>query len=111
MATTLAGKSFLLIYPTGLRIVGRYAEDSVTWKALTGPAAGTSGVETAYTQEVAPGIFFVSWAERSGTTMSQVLDLNTNNVTAFVTFAGDGGRQTLFLQGSMTEVPAESSKT
>lgn len=103
---TLAGKSFLLTYPTGLRIIGRYAESSLTWEALTGPAAGTTGTERTYTYEVAPGIFFVSWAEASGTTVSQVLDLNTLVVTGFVTFGSDKGRSVMSLQGSMAEVPA-----
>ncbi|MFN2445651.1 MAG: MoaF N-terminal domain-containing protein [Vicinamibacterales bacterium] len=102
---TLADKSFLLTYPTGLRLIGRYTCDSVAWEALTGPAAGTTGVERTYTHEVAPGIYFVSWAEESGTTVSQVLDLNAKSVTGFLTFGGEKGRQTLFMQGSLTEVP------
>lgn len=102
---TLAGRSFLLTYPTGLRIIGRYAENAVTWEALSGPAAGTTGVERTYTYEVAPGVFFVSWAERSGTTVSQVLDLNNYVVTGFVTFASDSGRSVMSLQGSIADVP------
>lgn len=51
--------------------------------------------------EVAPGIFFVSWMETSGTTVGQILDLNALRVSAFVTYAAESGRQSLFDVGTI----------
>ena len=102
----LVGKKLLFRYESGLEVVGRYASaDTVEWEALTGPAKGTKGTERTHTREVAPGIFFVSWLESSGTTVSQVIDLDTHRVTAFVTYAAGAERQAMLDHGSITELP------
>jgi hypothetical protein len=85
-------------------VIGHYSENSeVNWEALTGPATGTQGTETANIAEIAPDIFFVGWVEKSGTTVSQVLDLNKGVATCFVTFDTPNGRQSMFDKGSLTE--------
>jgi molybdenum cofactor biosynthesis MoaF-like protein len=49
-------------------------------------------------------VFFISWLEKSGTSVSQVLDLNKMQVTAFVTFDASNGRQSMFDKGTLTEL-------
>jgi hypothetical protein len=73
------------------------------WEALTGPAKGTKGTEAIHTLEVAPNVFFVSWLENSGTTVSQVLDLGRGRVAGFVTYDAGQGRQNSFDTGTLTE--------
>ena len=100
----LIGKKFLFQYESGLQVIGDYSSPTeVSWEALSGPAKGSKGTESANTAEIAPNIFFVSWIEKSGTTVSQVLDLDKLVVTAFVTFDTPQGRQSMFDTGTLTE--------
>jgi phenolic acid decarboxylase len=102
---TFIGRTFVLTYDNGLQVVGRYAADSMTWEARTEPDKGTTGTEQIHTREVAPGVFFISWLERSGTTVSQILNLNTDRVSAFVTWTDGAQRQAALMHGSLAEAP------
>ena len=100
----LIGKKLLFNYESGLQVIGHYStQTEVSWEALTGPSKGSTGTESVQTAEVAPNIFFVNWIEKSGTTVSQVLDLDKLIVTAFVTFDTPQGRQSMFDKGTLTE--------
>lgn len=100
----LIGKKLRFDYDSGLQVIGHYSESTeVTWEALTGPAKGTTGRESVNMAEVAPNIFFVNWVEESGTTVSQVLDLDRSRATAFVTFDTPKGRLSMFDKGTLTE--------
>ncbi len=99
------GKKFLFRYASGLEVTGDYrAADEMMWEALSGPSKGRQGTEKIHALEVAPNVFFISWLEKSGTTVSQILDLNKMKVKAFVTFDSDKGRQSMLDQGTLTEV-------
>lgn len=54
------------------------------WEAVTGPERGKSADEVAYRQEVRPQVYFVSWVERSGINVVQVVDLAKMKVIANV---------------------------
>jgi hypothetical protein len=100
----LVGKKLLFNYQSGLQVIGHYSKATeVIWEALTGPMKGSKGTEAVNMAEVAPNIFFVNWVEESGTTVSQVLDLDRSLVTAFVTFETPNGRQSMFDKGTFTE--------
>ena len=100
----LIGKKLLFHYESGLQVIGHYSSPTeVSWEALTGPAKGSTGTESVHMAEIAPSLFFVSWIEKSGTTVSQVLDLNEMVVTGFVTFDTPQGRQSIFDKGTLTE--------
>lgn len=99
------GKRFLFRYASGLEVTGHYrAADQMAWEALSGPSKGSKGTEKIHAQEVAPNVFFISWLEKTGTTVSQVLDLNKMQVTAFVTFDSGNGRQSMFDKGTLREL-------
>ena len=101
----LFGKRFLFKYESGLQVVGEYSSPSVvSWEALSGPAKGSRGRESASIAEVYPNLFFVNWVETSGTTVSQALDLENMIVTAFVTFDTPQGRQSMFDKGTLAEL-------
>jgi len=100
----LIGRRLRFHYDSGLEVVGYYSTPTeVFWEALTGPAKGSKGTESVNMAEVAPNVFFVNWVEKSGTTVSQVLDLDKLVVTAFVTFDTPQGRQSMFDKGTLTE--------
>ena len=99
----LIGKKLLFNYESGLQIIGHYSTPTeVSWEALTGPTKGSKGTESVHTAEVATNIFFVSGVEKSGTTVSHVLDLDRLAVTGFVTFDTPQGRQSMFDKGTLT---------
>lgn len=98
---TLSGRTLTLTYESGLIVRGRYGADSVSWEALSGPAKGATGTERTYVSELSPARYFVSWVEASGTTVSQVLDLETRQVWSFVTYATGGSRHAMLDRGSI----------
>lgn len=107
----LLGKKLLFHSESGLQVIGHYSNQTeVSWEALTGPAKGSEGKESVDMAEIAPDIFFVNWVEESGTTVSQVLDLDKLVVTAFVTFDTPQGRQRMFDKGTLTESNSPSTR-
>lgn len=101
----LVGKSLLLKYQSGLEVIGHYRSDAhLEWETASGPQRGARGSESVHVAQVAPHVFFVSWLEKSGVTVSQVLDLDQSKVTAFVTFDTEQGRQSQFDRGAITEL-------
>jgi phenolic acid decarboxylase len=102
--TTLAGKSLIYRYRSGLETIGRFeAEDRLEWRGIAGAGAGRSGSEKIFVSQPREKLFFVSWVEASGTVVSQVLDLEAMRVTSFVSFEGSGGRMGMLDEGSLEE--------
>ena len=99
------GRRLHFAYDSGIEIDAHYVSDSeLRWKAAAGPAAGQSGTEEIMAAEVAPEIFFISWIEESGMTLSQVLDLKEMRVMSYITMDMNGPRRTGMLQtGTITE--------
>ena len=102
---SFVGKRYLFHYNSGLQVEAYYASDQqLQWKALTGANAGTSGTERIYTITLAPHLYFISWVESNGTTVSNVVDLSKMRVAAFVTFQGATARQAVTDEGSIHEI-------
>ena len=101
---SFAGKTILYRYDSGLEVRGHFKSSTeLEWEGLTGPSEGVRGSEKIYAEEVAPDIFFINWLEKTGVSVSQVLDLNRQRVTAFVTYSTDEGRISFFDRGSIAE--------
>lgn len=104
---SFVGKTIVISYDSGLRIQAHYRSDTeLTWRALTGPEQGQEGTEEIHAAEVAPDVFFISWLESSGVSVSNVLDFQSKVVFAFVTFDAGGFRQAAFDKGTLQERPA-----
>jgi MoaF C-terminal domain len=102
---SFVGRRILIKYESGLHVEAHYTNSTqVFWKAITGPEAGTTGTETIYALEVAPKVFFISWLEKSGVSVSQILDLERITAAAFVTFDTEAGRQCHFDRGTFIEI-------
>jgi phenolic acid decarboxylase len=100
-----AGRRLRLVYDSGIEIEGHYVSDSeLIWKAIAGPPAGQSGTEQIQAAEVAPDVFFISWVEEGGLTLSQVLNLKDMKVISFVTMDMGGRRSGMLQSGTVTEV-------
>lgn len=99
---TLTGRTLTLTYQSGLIVRGTYGADSVSWEALSGPAQGRTGTERTYVHALSPTTYFVSWVEASGTTVSQVLDLDSRRVWAFVTYPTGATREAMMDRGTIS---------
>jgi len=80
---SFVGKKLLFRYDSGLQVEGHYTSPTaLNWRAVEGPPKGQTGAETIHAVEITPGVFFISWLEKGGTSVSQVVDLNRSKVTA-----------------------------
>ncbi|MGQ2965050.1 phenolic acid decarboxylase [Methylophilus sp.] len=72
---------FLFKYDGGsvYRVVVNGA-DSLAWQCIQGPEKGAKGIEKPQRFKVAEQIYFVSWTEKTGIQVSQVINLNTLKV-------------------------------
>ena len=66
-----------------------------------GPAAGRSDTESIQVATVGEDIHFVCWVEKSGVTVSQVIDLPARRVVSFVTYDTPDGRRGVLDRGSI----------
>jgi hypothetical protein len=99
------GKKILLRYENGLEIRGDYSSATeLKWEALSGPAKGETGIESIQAVQIAPDIFFINWLEKSGITVSQVLDFSRSTVSAFITYNSGSSRKSTLEKGTFTEV-------
>jgi phenolic acid decarboxylase len=53
---------------------------SLSWECIKGPEKGAQGIEEPERFKVADKIYFVSWVEKTGIQVSQVINLNTLKV-------------------------------
>lgn len=99
------GKRILIKYDSGLELKAHYrSATQLTWENLTGRTKGQQGTEAIHAVEVAPNVFFISWLEKSGVSVSNVVDLRNRRVSAFITFDAGQGRQAMLDKGTLTEV-------
>ena len=98
-----AGRTYVFQVDNGAAFRNSYSADGTRlhWEGL-GESAGQFEDVPLHTALVAPGIWFVSWTERSGLTVSHVMDLNSLTVKAFWTFEGESGRVGQLHTGTLT---------
>lgn len=67
---------------------------------------GKKDTERIHAVEIVPQVFFINWLEKEGPSVSNVLDLGSMRVFAFVTYDGGNGqgRQSFFDRGSLEEL-------
>lgn len=53
---------------------------SMSWECIKGPEKGAHGIEKPDRSKVAAKIYFVSWVEKTGIHVSQVINLNSLKV-------------------------------
>ena len=75
--TQLVGRHFEQVYDTGVTYaIAFQCERTLRWEITTGPHAGRSAIALYDSVVIAPGIYFITWAEEDGTVVSQVADYN-----------------------------------
>ncbi|WP_051966471.1 MoaF-related domain-containing protein [Kitasatospora mediocidica] len=88
-----AGRTYLFQVDNGAAFRNAYSADGtrLRWEGL-GESAGQWEDVTLHVARVAPEVYFVSWTEKSGITVSHVMDLAALTVRVFWTYEGEGGR-------------------
>lgn len=90
---TLIGHKALLSYP-GLTANVKYLNDStIYWKTTDEKDSVAEGTNRMVMKKIDGTKFFVSWIEKDGTTVSQVIDLEKKTVEAFLTFDDAKGKR------------------
>jgi hypothetical protein len=90
---SFAGHTYLFQVDNGAAFRNAYSADGrrLRWEGL-GESAGQAEDVALHVAEVGPNLYFVSWTEASGITVSHVMDLNRLTVRVFWTYEGEGGR-------------------
>ncbi|MFI6731392.1 MoaF-related domain-containing protein [Nonomuraea sp. NPDC050451] len=93
-ALTYAGQTFIFRVDNGVVFRNTYTADGtgLHYETIEGPAKGAQETVELHAAEVVPGIFILGWVERSGMTISHVMNLNTHTVHAFWTYDPGQGR-------------------
>ena len=90
---TLIGHMATLSYP-GLTANVKYLNDStIHWKTTDEKDSVAEGTNRMVVKKIDGTKFFVSWIEKDGTTVSQVIDLEKKTVEAFLTFDDAKGKR------------------
>ncbi|WP_033212244.1 MoaF-related domain-containing protein [Kitasatospora phosalacinea] len=98
-----AGRTYLFEVDNGASFRNSYSADGtrLRWEGL-GESAGQYEDVPLHVAAVGPGVWFVSWTERSGITVSHVMDLNALTVKVFWTWEGETGRVGELHTGTLT---------
>lgn len=90
---TLIGHMATLSYP-GLTANVKYLNDStIYWKTTDKKDSVAEGTNRMVMKKIDGTKFFVSWIEKDGTTVSQIIDLEKKTVEAFLTFDDAKGKR------------------
>lgn len=90
---TLIGHMATLSYP-GLTANIKYLNDStIYWKTTDEKDSVAEGTNRMVMKKIDGTKFFVSWIEKDGTTVSQVIDLEKKTVEAFLSFDDAKGKR------------------
>ncbi|MFI7339784.1 MoaF-related domain-containing protein [Streptomyces sp. NPDC050085] len=106
-ALTYAGRTFVFRVDNGVVFRNTYSPDGtgLRYETLEGPAKGAVESVALHAAEVAPGLFLIGWVEKSGMTVTHVMNLNTLTVHAFWTYENDGaGRAAELHTGTLEPV-------
>lgn len=96
----LSGKKIRYDYGASQYEVTVKNDTLLRWKSLSGISKGTMGEERYYKQDIAPGIIFISWIEKDGLGVSQVVNWNTHVVNSYLRI----DNQIIPISGTLTEV-------
>lgn len=98
---SLIGKKALLTYPE-LSAEVTYGNGEVHWKTTDSKDSVAEQTNALYLKPIGKGLFFASWIEDDGTTVSQVIDTEQKSVKVFLTYPNEQGtRHAQELEGTL----------
>ena len=87
--TELIGKKGVLTYPDFTAYMTYESENRLHWKTVSKEGKVAEGEEEVSYKRISDHIFFLSWIEADGFTVSQVIDVENGKVEAFLSFNDD----------------------
>ncbi len=100
----LIGKKAVLTYPELTAEVNYIDENTLHWSQLNEKGERLEGTEKISYKKLNDHQFFLNWIEEDGFTVSQVIDLKVNKVTAYLSYGDEksnrGGRTSDFTEGT-----------
>lgn len=93
----LVNKNILYDYGSTKYEVEFVSSDSLLWTCIEGEEKGKSALEKYALQQLQPNQYFVSWVEKDGLGVSQVLNLNNKQVSTFLKI----DKEIISLQGKL----------
>lgn len=98
----LIGQTAVLKYTSGMVAEVDYKhQDTIHWKTFEdGKMTGESDETSAY-KRLSANQFMMSWVEKDGTTVCQILDLKAKTITAVLTWDDEKGRTQQVLEGAI----------
>lgn len=82
----LIGKKGILTYPDFTAYMTYESENRLHWKTVSKEGKVAEGEEEVSYKRINDHIFFLSWIEADGFTVSQVIDVKNGKVEAFLSF-------------------------
>jgi hypothetical protein len=102
-AYSLLGKKGRITFPEMVATVEYRSETELHWEVLTNKGEKGAGDETISYQELNDHLHFLNWIEKSGFTVSQVIDTKKGTVRAFWSFGNEksvqGKRSSMWVEG------------
>ena len=90
---TLIGHKATLFYPALTANVKYLNDSTIYWNPPDEKDSVTEEINQMVMKKIDGTMFFVSWIEKDGTTVSQVIDLEKKTVEAFLTFDDAKGKR------------------
>lgn len=102
----IIGKMGFFSFKGGIKVEEKFLSDTTLHWKYTGPdGVSTESDEHITYRKIGNGLFFVNWIEKTGLTVSQVLDVKKGTAIAFTTLFDEksdrGQRSSRFLEGSL----------
>jgi len=102
----IIGKTGYINFPGGIKVEENFTSDSTLHWKFTDPAGKiTEADERVTSKKINDSVYFINWIEKTGLTVSQILDINKKTATAFTSHFDEksdrGQRSSLFLEGSL----------
>ncbi|MFI7004440.1 MoaF-related domain-containing protein [Nocardia sp. NPDC050175] len=91
---TYAGRTLIFRVDNGVVFRISYSADGATlhYETLEGPAKGAQETVALHAAELGPGNFMLGWVEKSGMSITHVMNLTARTVHAFWTYQDGGSR-------------------
>lgn len=88
-------------------VIETFLNDSTLhWEMTNSKGVVTEGYEKVSYKQLSESLYFTSWIEKSGFTVSQIIDSKNGTVKAFCSFEDEkslrGKRSSMFLDGTVT---------
>ena len=99
----IVGKSVTLTFPNFTVIDSIISDTTLHWKHISKNGIVNEGDELINYKEINDNCFFINWIEKTGLTVSMILDSKNGTATSFVSYADEksqrGKRSASFNEG------------